>query len=691
MLPYFARICVLLIIFLKNWSVTSHPWNEYFFMNRPICNSQKCKEQAKFLNGIINRKVNPCDDFYEYVCGRWEEKYPLPAYYSEWSIDMVISVQSMEQLREILEETPSDNDVTGLKHAKALYKACVNIPSLDLMDAQSLRYYINTVNNFPLFLKKAEIVAGRRASWLAVHNYYLSLTGDSAFFAVNIKANKEDNMKPLLRISPMVSPFGLIEPAEILTVLKYRLYKEFLLALINHVIPANMFKVSYALIEKRLLDVLVFRRQIWKLTLHYETPTGCSPGAMHKFDDLYSDESPISWSKIVYALYKNTDKPLSINSMKICIDQKKYFYLLGRIINRTPYDVIVNHIQLYFIERHLHLTPHLRELLMKTVIRDGKLEERIRYLGRRGYRCITDNEERDAIGKAYIRKFFPLSKKKEGELIVNKLKEMMKIQVDDSTWLNNVTKHKALNTIDNMKTAIGYPDYYDNPLLLFDYSNSKETVQPALTEAFYSVHKNRLSISASFFTPPLYHLKFPQAIIFGTIGGLLAHEMYHAFSTDVVDCKNAPSCWSKTMSTIHAMKSVCYFTQFHNKTVIELNSIPNAPKIDGLRTIDENISDSMGLNLAYWTFRKETWKTKKCTNLNLYDITCEQLFFISFALSFCGTRTLDKTMEAVQYHVHSTDRLRVNGAVSNLKEFSEAFKCRRNSPMNPSKKCYLWK
>lgn len=49
--------------------------------------------------------------------------------------------------------------------------------------------------------------------------------------------------------------------------------------------------------------------------------------------------------------------------------------------------------------------------------------------------------------------------------------------------------------------------------------------------------------------------------------------------------------------------------------------------------------------------------------------------------------------EMIRFHLtdfHPMDRFRVNGVVSNLHEFANAFNCPKNSPMNPENKCSLW-
>lgn len=45
----------------------------------------------------------------------------------------------------------------------------------------------------------------------------------------------------------------------------------------------------------------------------------------------------------------------------------------------------------------------------------------------------------------------------------------------------------------------------------------------------------------------------------------------------------------------------------------------------------------------------------------------------------------------MRYNEHSFGPYRINGAVSNLNEFSKAFHCSESSPMHPKDKCHLWK
>jgi predicted metalloendopeptidase len=71
-------------------------------------------------------------------------------------------------------------------------------------------------------------------------------------------------------------------------------------------------------------------------------------------------------------------------------------------------------------------------------------------------------------------------------------------------------------------------------------------------------------------------------------------------------------------------------------------------------------------------------------------LTSAQLFFLNFAQIWCGDIRKEANRNKIKTAVHSPSKFRVIGTLSNFEEFAKTFKCKANSPMNPTNKCKVW-
>ena len=73
----------------------------------------------------------------------------------------------------------------------------------------------------------------------------------------------------------------------------------------------------------------------------------------------------------------------------------------------------------------------------------------------------------------------------------------------------------------------------------------------------------------------------------------------------------------------------------------------------------------------------------------LEQFTPEQIFFISYANTWCGHRTTESLKNQILSDPHSPARYRVLGPLSNSVDFVKHFQCPIGA-MNRSNKCILW-
>ncbi len=64
--------------------------------------------------------------------------------------------------------------------------------------------------------------------------------------------------------------------------------------------------------------------------------------------------------------------------------------------------------------------------------------------------------------------------------------------------------------------------------------------------------------------------------------------------------------------------------------------------------------------------------------------------FVFYSQKWCRYISGSQVRIKIMRGVHSPEKYRVNGALSNFDEFSKAFDCPLGSAMNPETKCEMW-
>lgn len=75
----------------------------------------------------MNKNANPCDDFYEFVCGGYLKDTPIPE--TKTSLFSALNNDIEIQLNKSIENINVKNNQSWLFKLKGFYDTCMNAPS----------------------------------------------------------------------------------------------------------------------------------------------------------------------------------------------------------------------------------------------------------------------------------------------------------------------------------------------------------------------------------------------------------------------------------------------------------------------------------------------------------------------------------------------------------------------------------
>ncbi|XP_006610149.1 neprilysin-4-like isoform X1 [Apis dorsata] len=93
-----------------------------------LCETDNCVRIAASLKESMDTSVDPCDDFYKYACGKWQDEHPIPdkSLINSWFDERLEKIYV--KIRELLRENRTDsNEPWAVSQAKLLYSSCINV------------------------------------------------------------------------------------------------------------------------------------------------------------------------------------------------------------------------------------------------------------------------------------------------------------------------------------------------------------------------------------------------------------------------------------------------------------------------------------------------------------------------------------------------------------------------------------
>jgi len=315
----------------------------------------------------------------------------------------------------------------------------------------------------------------------------------------------------------------------------------------------------------------------------------------------------------------------------------------------------------------------------------------------------------------------------EANEMVSDLRDAFHDLLAENEWMDDATRQSAAQKADAILVLLGFPSWCGSSAQLDDFYKDIEvdrddhfgnmarlrswvqttslatlgkardrnewTQSPLIVNAFYNSLNNRITFPVGIMDVPFFSgYIYEKLLDYARIGAIVGHEITHGFDSvgrQYDDFGSAYIWWSAETDAKFQERAKCFVDQYSSFRVPELNMTVN-----GQMTLRENIADNGGIREAYRAFKR--LKARRGLDVlwpklpGLEQFSPDQLFFIGYATMWCRAETLAGLNTLLNRDSHSPNRFRVIGSISNMEEFSGAFRCPLGSAMNPVNKCVLW-
>ena len=114
--------------------------------------------------------------------------------------------------------------------------------------------------------------------------------------------------------------------------------------------------------------------------------------------------------------------------------------------------------------------------------------------------------------------------------------------------------------------------------------------------------------------------------------------------------------------------------------------------MNGQLTLGENIADNGGIREAFRAYEIYVQRNGEELRLpGLDEFSPYQLFFLSFAMSWCEAKSPEAIVNQIYFNPHSPGRYRILGPLTNDKNFARIWNCPPETEMNRGDdRCLLW-
>ena len=640
----------------------------------------------------LDKTCKPCDDFYEFAMGGWMKANPIPAEYSSWGTFTQLRDNNLTAMHTILEAAAAAKAKPGSDEQKIgdFYASCMDTAAID---AAGLK---------PLAEDFAAIEAINDRKSLDAQIARLQREGANVVF----RFGSAQDIKDSNRVIAAASQGGLGMPDRDYYLRDDDKSKQLRTDYVQHV--AKMFELAGDAPEKAKSEA--------DTVMNIETTLAKASRTRVELRDPEKNYNLLplaeiktltpdwSWENYLHAIGAPSVEQINIR-------QPDFFKTVNQELTAVPLADWKVYLRWHLIHAS---APGLPDKFVSENFDfyDRKLSGTKEILPR-WKRCAqsTDRNLGEALGKAYVDKYFPPAAKARAKEMVNNLIAALREDIPTLEWMGPETKKEALAKLQAFTVKIGYTEkwrdysklkidrasYAGNVLRSFGFEQARQLAKigkpvdrtefgmtPPTVNAYYNSSMNEIVFPAGILQPPFYNPNADDAVNYGGIGAVIGHEISHGFDdqgSKFDGTGNLHEWWTADDRKNFTERGDCIVNQF-NGYEVEPGLHQN-----GKLVLGESIGDLGGLAIAYAAYEKSI-AGKRPPDID--GFTPEQRFFLGWAQVWGTNQRAEAARLQTNTDPHPLAKFRGNGPLSNLDAFAKAFGCKKGDAMVRENACKIW-
>lgn len=644
----------------------------------------------------LDLSVNPKKNFYEYACGGWQKKNPLKGEFSVYGTFTVLSEESRENVKELIDNLKNDPDAkihgTIAQKINDIFELGMDIERRNREGAEPLKPILSKIYNF------TNDKIGEYIAWL-------SFGLDSTFFGYGVGPDPADSNRNILNIMEAGISLGDRDYYLVKSETNDRIMDSFKKYIVETMILAGFNFDEAERIRDTVIEVETEFAKHKKTREERRDPQ--KRYNMMSIGELTSTYPNFPWIEIFEKSSLEHVDEVNVTSLGFMQFINEYYPTLSeqQIKDMMAYGAITSSSSL-LSEDFYDASFELFGRVMSGVEEKKALWKRAM--------SIPNSMFGEAVGQLYVKKYFPEENKLYMKALVENLRGSLAEHIKNLSWMSEETKEKALEKLAALRVKIGYPDkwkdyseididpaksYMENTLAAsewFTRDNYKRLGKPVDKEewfmfpqtvnAYYSPQTNEICFPAGILQPPFFDIKADDAQNYGAIGVVIGHEMTHGFDDSGRQYDkdgNLVNWWSKDDEK--------KFKNLTERLVDQFNSVEVAPGVNanGEFTLGENIADQGGLRISLTAYLNSC---KKSASQDIDGFSALQRFYLAYAGVWASNIREEEILSRTLSDPHSLAVNRVNVTLRNIEPFFKAFEIKEGDAMfrPESERVIIW-